>query len=84
MKFKVKQTGTGDFEIKKMEVIETTGTRRLLTVILTCMCAGFLVAAGFYSLTVGEFSSLRAVFEYTKEPLAMLLGYYFGANSRYG
>jgi hypothetical protein len=81
VKFKVKENGENNFEIKNFEVIEQTKTRKHLALGIFYTGIAFLIISALYGLKAGNFDALQAIFDNVKIPMATVLGYYFGSKN---
>jgi hypothetical protein len=82
MRFEVrKEPNEPDFEIVEFRCVSTRGA---IVAVLLGLTTLFLIGAGIYGWWHNDFSGLTAVADYTKVPLGMLLGYYFGVRYEQG
>ena len=82
MKYEVrKDRKEQDFEISDFRKVSSRGA--VLAVVLG-LAALFLVSAGIYGWWHGEFSGLQKVADYIRDPMWLIVGYFFGVKYEQG
>ena len=82
MRFEVsREPNEPDFEIREFRCLSTRGA---IVAVLLGLATLFFIGAALHGWWHGDFSGLAAVADYTKVPLGMLLGYYFGVRYEQG
>jgi len=79
MRYEVKrEPSEPDFEVREFRCIST---RRVVVAVLLGLAALFLTGAAIYGWWHGDFNGLREVADYVRDPMWVLVGYYFGVRN---
>jgi hypothetical protein len=80
-KYQVKDQNLDDFDIESFEVEDKEKTKNRLALYMFYVCVLFLGGAAIYGVVLGNFDSLKLVYEHVNPQMSLILGYYFGSKN---